>query len=131
MKDIIKRLLYGRYGFDNLTSSILCFGILFFLLYQFIHWPIFYLVSLVASIYALYRILSKDLIARRKENDAWMHFIEKKGFNPRILAKRLRDLPRYKYFKCMNCKQTMRIPRGKGKVEIKCPKCGYSFHSRT
>ena len=131
MLDFIKKLIYGRYGVDNLTCYILCFGILFSIVYNFVHWPIFYFISLAASVYALYRIFSKDFAKRQRENEAFQRFLERHGIYPHKIFRRIVDFPRYKYYRCMNCKQTIRIPRGKGRVEIRCPKCGYSFRSKT
>ena len=37
----------------------------------------------------------------------------------------------YKFYTCGQCGQKVRVPKGKGKIEITCPKCRNTFIKRT
>jgi transcription elongation factor Elf1 len=37
----------------------------------------------------------------------------------------------YYYFKCPTCGQPMRVPRGLGKVQIRCRSCSSQFETRS
>lgn len=131
MRDFLRKLLYGRYGVDQFSTAIVICSVVLSLLYTFTHWSVFYILSTASMLYAIYRIFSRNIAKRQKENAMWMsHSIKLNKFSHK-LVRRVKDFPHYKYYKCMNCKQTIRVPRGKGRVEIKCPKCGYSFRSKT
>ncbi len=131
MRNFLRKLFYGRYGIDTLATWILMSSAVLSLLYSLSRWTIFYLLSCGLFIYGLFRMFSKNFVKRQQENYRWCNFQNKYLSRNSKLIRRIKDFPKYKYFKCMNCKQTIRIPRGKGKVEIRCPKCGYSFRSKT
>lgn len=127
----LNKMLYGRYGVDQFATALVVGSVVFSLLFTFTHWAIFYILSSVLLVYAVYRIFSKNFARRQRENIFWQNIAIKGKKVSHILVRRTKDFPKYKYYKCMNCKQTIRIPRGKGRVEIRCPKCGYSFRSKT
>ena len=131
MRDFLRKFLYGRYGVDQFSTALVIGSVVLSLLYTISHVRLFYLVSSVLIVYALFRIFSKNFANRQKENLAWLKYSSKGKKASRKCIRRIQDLPHYKYYNCMNCKQTIRVPRGKGRVEIRCPKCGYSFRSKT
>jgi len=131
MRDFLRKFLYGRYGVDQFSTALVIGSVVLSLLYTISHVRLFYLVSSVLIVYALFRIFSKNFANRQKENLAWLNFSNKGKKASKKYVRRIKDLPHYKYYNCMNCKQTIRVPRGKGRVEIRCPKCGYSFRSKT
>lgn len=131
MRNFLRKLLYGRYGVDQFSTAIVICSVVLSLLYTFTHWSVLYILSTASMLYAIYRILSRNFAKRQKENALWMNYSAKLNKSSRKFMRRVKDLPHYKYYKCMNCKQTIRVPRGKGRVEIRCPKCGYSFRSKT
>lgn len=131
MRDYLRKLMYGRYGVDQFSLVLMTTSIGFTVLGLLFRSQLMNFLSTVFIIYALFRTFSKNFPKRQKENTSWLYLagISNKFFNRSV--RRLKDFPHYKYYKCMNCKQTIRVPRGKGKVEIRCPKCGYSFRSKT
>lgn len=131
MRNFFRKILYGRYGVDQFTTALIVGSVVLSLLYSFFHIRIFYLTSSVLVVYALFRMFSKNFANRQKENTLWLNFFGKSKKTSKKYIRMAKDLPHYRYFKCMNCKQTIRVPRGKGNVEIRCPKCGYSFRSKT
>ena len=124
---MFRRFMYGRNGFDGLCLALLLAAfvlnfvnsILYALLHLVILYGILSLASYALLFYGLYRALSHNLAARRVELRKWQSFLT-----------RLRDRDN-RYFHCPNCKQTVRVPRHRGKLNIRCPKCGERFTRKT
>ena len=89
-----------------------------------------YLVSIAAWVYALFRIFSRNLTKRRGENQRWMSWIWRMKSSQQGARARHADKA-HKYFTCKNCKTICRVPVGKGKIIITCPKCGAQIHAKT
>ena len=116
--------MIGRYGQDHLNVFLLIVAILLTLLGSLLRLGILYLISYAVLIVCFFRLLSRNITARRKENDRFIRFwwpIRTRFFN---FFRRLKDGRKFKYFQCSGCHCTLRVPRGKGKVQITCPKCG-------
>lgn len=113
----IKRFMYGRYGTDTLNLVLI---IAAFLCNLFGRNYILYLISLALITLALLRMFSRNIAARRREN-AWLTGL----FKPRADAKT------HRHFACPKCRQKVRVPKGKGKIMITCPKCGEKFAKKT
>ena len=127
-----RRFMYGRYGSDELnialliaavavglTNSFLSLFFRGFTVYTQIISPVFYLLMLGLLGFSLFRSFSRNIYARQKEN-RWF----------RNMWQRLRDR-KNRYYRCPKCKQTVRVPKGKGKISIRCPKCGEKFIKKT
>ena len=67
----------------------------------------------------LYRMLSKSTYRRYQENRRFLQLID-----------RIKDR-KNRYYKCPKCKQLVRVPRGKGKISITCPRCKEKFVKKT
>ena len=123
--------MQGRNGADQLnTFLIICSFVLWFIE--------LWAPSLVLSaaiwgllIWAFFRMFSRNLTARRQENYkfcTWLYRV--RGWFaglPGVMRER-RD---YRRFRCPNCGQKVRVPRGRGKVRVTCPRCGEKFERRT
>ena len=124
----IRRFMQGRYASDALTLFLLCVGIVIN------HIPVrHYILSILAlAIFAvaIWRMLSRNIYARQKENAAYLRiWYRVKGFFLRFKPRA--DAKTHKHFKCPKCWQEVRVPKGKGKVLITCPKCGEKFQKKT
>ena len=73
------------------------------------------LLAYIPLIWSIYRMYSRNIEARRRENTAFLRFFS-----------RLTD-KQYRYFRCPQCGQQLRVPRGRGKISITCPKCHNQF----
>ncbi len=127
----LNRFLYGRNGTDQLGVASLGAAVLLSLLSNIRGLTLLFVPSFLLLAYAVFRIISRNVTARRRENAA---FIRAFGGIPRFLrrfSERLRGMRVYKYYKCPGCKKSLRVPRGKGKVKVRCPQCGNEFVSRT
>lgn len=114
-----RRFMQGRYGTDKLNTAILVSGLIACLLSMFIRLPmlnwILTLLSYVLMGWAIFRSLSRNTYKRYQENRKYLRFVE-----------RFKDRE-HKYFDCPRCRQPVRVPRGKGKISITCPKCAEKF----
>ncbi len=119
--------MYGRYGTDQLSFALIGGGFAFYVLYVFTRSRLLYLVSLVLYGIAVFRTLSKNHTKRRIENQKFMNLWYKLKNKWVGIRADFEERKTYKHFKCPACGQKIRIPRGRGKVEIRCPKCSNRF----
>ena len=131
----LSRFMYGRNGADFLGLTIIWAAILLDVINMFIKvsavHAVIALISAVLAVIAVYRMLSRNLHKRREEN---RKFMEKIG-DPvrryfRFAKTKTRD-KEHKYFTCTSCAAVCRVPRGKGKIVITCPKCGNQIHGKS
>ncbi len=112
------RFMQGRYGTDQLNTFILILGVVLCVVSMLMPSPvnlIFTLLAYVCMGVAIFRMLSRNTYKRYLENRKYLSF---RG--------RLKDRD-HKYFDCPRCRQPVRVPKGKGKIAITCPKCKEKF----
>ena len=115
----LRRFMEGRYGSDKLNNVILGAAMVTVILALFIRNP---LVNLIAHgvayalmFWSIFRTLSRNTYKRYRENRKFLQFFD-----------RLKDRD-HRYFDCPKCRQMVRVPRGKGKISITCPRCREKF----
>ena len=92
---------------------------------------ILWAVAIALLVYAYFRVFSKNIYRRQSENAKHLSRVAKCKGGWQRFCQRIKDMRYYKYFKCPDCKATLRVPRKKGKVAITCKKCGKRFTGRT
>ena len=127
MKERMQRFMAGRYGNDQLNQFIFIVAIISMVLEIITRQSLFYTLTLVLLILAYVRVFSRNINKRYEEN---MKFLQKKDailnkFRKQIYYAAQRR--NYHIYTCPQCKQKIRIPKGKGKISITCPKCRTSF----
>ena len=119
----LQRFMAGRYGTDRLNMAILGVGLAACLISAFFRNPLVNLILTALSyglmIWAITRTLSRNVYKRYQENRKFLQFFD-----------RLRDR-QHRYYDCPKCRQVVRVPRGKGKISITCPKCQEKFIRKT
>ena len=126
MKEKLYRFMQGRYGTDQLNRFIMILTVVLLVISMF-GLRFLYVPGLLLLIYAYFRMLSKNLYKRRAENAVYMRYEYKvKQFFATIKRDRVQRKTHHIY-RCPSCRQKIRLPRGKGRIEIKCPKCGQAF----
>ena len=131
MKEKFMRFMYGRYGVDSFGRFMMWTGIIMFLLSGFFRWNILYNQALVILIYTYFRNFSRNIYKRSSENQSFLKAtagIRNFWWNQKKLFKQRKT---HHIYKCPSCKQKIRVPRGKGKIEIRCPKCQTTFIKRS
>ena len=119
----MRRFMMGRYGTDKLNMVILGAGLIASLFSVFIRFTPANLLLTVISYalmgWAIFRNLSRNTYKRYQENRKYLMFLQ-----------RIKD-KEHRYFDCPRCHQQVRVPRGKGKIAISCPKCKEKFIRKT
>ena len=136
-REKIARFLYGRYGADNLYNALFVFELILLFIATILNVlgniepilaiisMVLYVASLGLLIFAMYRFFSRNIAKRRRENQAWLRFKAKFRHKPK---RRLPpDTADHIFRSCPHCKATLRLPREKGKHEVRCPRCGEKF----
>ena len=118
-----QHFMMGRYGTDQLNMWILGAGVIFCLASLLIPSPLAKLILTLISYgllaLSIFRCFSRNTYKRYRENRRF-----------RMLLERFKDRE-HRYFDCPKCHQSVRVPRHKGKIAIKCPKCGEKFIRKT
>lgn len=125
----LRKVMYGRYGGDQLSMFLVGVYLVLYLLSLLPHMGGLSWLATLIIVVALYRCLSHRIDRRRAEN---VKFLEL--FGPviryfRLLHTMHKDKD-HRYFKCPNCGQRLRVPKGKGKITITCRNCGVSFEEK-
>lgn len=131
MKEKFMRFMYGRYGVDKLSKHLVYGAVIASIVSIFLPIGILYPLSLVMIIWGYFRIFSRNHAKRYQEGMAYERFLAKIKKGPNQLKYEMQQRKGYRIFKCPNCKQRMRIPKGRGNVEIRCRKCSTVFRKRT
>ena len=130
MRNAIQRFMYGRYGSDQFGFFLLGLSVTLSLLATILDLGILNLLAEVVIFYALFRMLSRNTYKRREENNKFLRKV-----NPFLKWFRLQQTMRrdkaHRYFKCPNCSQYLRVPRGKGKITVTCRSCRASFQEKS
>ncbi len=128
LKRRFNQFMRGRYGHDQLNTVILIFYLIFLLVADFVRSDqathTFNLLSLFTMLLFLLRSFSKNIHQRSKENDQFIKLRDQ------LMTKTTKPQTT-KIFRCPNCSQKVRVPKGRGKIEITCPKCGHHFDKRS
>ena len=122
LKESLRRFMMGRYGTDKLNTLLLGVAVALTL----VSFAIEGLPNLIAVLCSyilmglvIFRSLSRNTYQRHKENRWYLNLLE-----------RMKDRD-HKYFACPKCRQSVRVPKGKGKIAITCPKCRERFIKKT
>ena len=118
------------YGFDGFSCCLLVISILLNLLTGL--WPSqtvkqFNLISYLPLLYCIFRVFSHNYEKRERENEWFLRIIRPICENVIERREEKAEAKLFRFFNCPVCKQKLRVPKGKGKVEITCPKCGNKF----
>ncbi len=142
MRNRFEDFMYGRYGNDQFNQFLSVIALAVLVVNLFVKIPFLWMGALALLIWTYFRMLSRNTSRRYAENERFLSFISRfrRGGSTggyaggRSAAERRAEREQrkiYRYFVCPHCSQKVRVPRGKGKIEITCPKCRTSFIKRT
>ena len=125
MKERISKFFLGRNGMDELNRFMNITALVLLALGIFVR--LFSSLGMAVFILTVYRTMSRNLYKRSQENDGYLQIKGRVKSWIAIQKKRFAERKTHCYFRCPSCKQTVRVPKGKGKISIICPKCGTAF----
>ncbi len=133
----IARFLYGRYGADSLYNGLFIAVLVMLFAGTILNVlgrvePVLAIISLVLYMlalgllaFALFRFFSRNIAARRRENEAWLRFLRK--FRRKPKTRLPADTADHIFRACPHCRSTLRLPRQTGHHTVKCPRCAQVF----
>ena len=123
LKSGLRFFMLGRYGTDKLNLTLLGVALAASAMGMFFRHPAIALLMTAVSyglmIWAIFRMLSRNTYQRYRENRKFLQLLEQ-----------WKDR-QHRYYNCPRCRQTVRVPRGKGKISITCPRCKEQFIKKT
>ena len=135
MRAWFTRLMAGRNGPDHLNRFLSVVFLILSVCSMFVRNPrlasVLYTLSMALFFYVMFRMLSRNIYRRQQENGAYLRERYKITSWWNGLRDRWAQRKDYKFYKCPSCRTRLRVPRGKGKLNIVCRKCGTSFQRRT
>ncbi len=143
----LSEFMRGRRGWDQFGFFLMVASFIIEIAGNILRMRIVYYVGLALFFYCIFRIFSKNLYKREQENQKYMRLVYRLK-NGREIRKQKKagtytydeDERRrngaggstvYAYYYCPSCKQQVRIPAGKGKVNVTCPRCGEKFSANS
>lgn len=127
MKEKLIRFMQGRYGVDAFSKFILGLAFAFIILSMLFTGGFFSFLSTLLLIYCYFRIFSKNISKRYQENMVYLKYQNKVLSKFRKTQSEMKQRKTHHIYRCPSCKQKIRVPKGRGKIAIRCPKCNTEF----
>ena len=130
MRNWLRKVMTGRYGVDEFSRFLNTTAMLSLVLSVLFDNGIsvfFLLVAFGSLLWNYTRMFSRNTYKRRAENNVYLTIRYNLTRKLTGLKQRMQQKKYYRFYKCPKCGITTRVPKGKGKIRITCPKCGESF----
>ena len=131
MREKFARFMSGRYGADQLSRFMVTAALVLMVINLFLGWGILSILVLALLVLCYFRMFSRNYQKRYEEN---LRYTQATARYRYWLSKQ-KDLWEqrkvYHIYRCPSCKQKVRVPRGKGKIIVTCPKCHTEFQKRS
>ncbi len=121
------QFMQGRYGADQMGQMLSAVSMVFLIISLFSRNQAWFLLAVIGIVYNYFRMFSKNISKRYAENQKYLTMTA--GIRRKIASwkSQLAQRKIYHIYRCPGCKQKIRVPRGRGKIEIRCPKCNTRF----
>ena len=130
IRQALMRFMYGRNGIDQLGTFTLVLYLILWVVQLVSHWFFLFILEYLLLLLTLFRMLSRNLSRRRAENARFLQLVRPVCGRCKSCCARMKDRE-HRYFKCPNCGQRMRVPRGKGRITVHCRSCGATFEEKS
>ena len=127
MREKFRQFMVGRYGTDGLNQALSIASIVMLLISLLTRISLFTWLGLVLLILCYYRSLSRNISKRTEENYRYYTLKDRVDGKFRGLKDQWANRKLYHYYRCPKCRQKLRVPRGRGRIQISCPRCGTQF----
>ena len=137
MRDKFNKFMQGRYGVDELSRFTMGVALALIILTMFVNivnrsvGSVLDFLGIAAIVYAYFRIFSRNIQQRYAENQKYLQMTSKLRLRFNKEKNLMKQRKTHHIYACPGCGQKIRIPKGKGKIEIECPKCHTKFVKRS
>ena len=131
IRNFIRNFMIGRYGPDHLGVAIILLSLALSLVHSFTRLSIILYIAYAIALLALFRILSRNITKRRAENDRFIRYWWPLKTKIKQSYTNFKQRKTHRFFKCPGCRNVLRVPRGKGRIQVTCPKCSERFPAKT
>ena len=118
-----RRATAGCYGTDELSQFLVRAAFIILLLSLIKPLRFLYAFSVLIMLSVLYRCYSKNMEKRYAERERYLRFTDRWKEEKFYRQSQWMNRKTHRYFRCKHCKAILRVPRGMGKIEVRCPKC--------
>ena len=127
MREKFMRFMAGRYGTDSFSKFLLAVTFICLVVNMFLRIPGVYLFGLLLLVYCYFRMFSRNYAARSAENAFFLKATAgiRRFFGKQRSHAKIRKT--HHLYKCRQCGKYVKVPKGKGKIQITCPACKYQF----
>lgn len=126
----LRKFMTGRRGSDELSLALLIAGLIISLLSSIFGSALLYWIGLALYVVSLFRMFSRNLTKRYEENRKYVEWLQKTKTSLSQAKVRLKNMRKYKYFKCPECGTLLKLPRKVGEVTVTCGKCRHQFKKK-
>ena len=134
MRNWLQRVMAGRYGVDEYSrflNVVALVSLVLSILFNNGLSVFFWLLAIISLVWTYFRMFSRNTYKRRAENNAYLTIRYSMTRKLSGLKQRMQQKRYYLFYKCPKCGITTRVPKGKGKIRITCPKCGEIFQRKS
>ena len=127
----VMQFMQGRYGADQFSRFLIYLSLILLVITLFCRNNFIYYIAVIVLFYSYFRMLSRNISRRYAENQKYLSLRYKVVGRFNWIRLRIKDSKTHRIFKCPSCSQKIRVPKGKGRISIKCPKCRIEFIKKT
>ena len=127
----MKSFMYGRYGYDELSQFLSKTALLCVIVGLFAYPGFFCGLAMALYLVTMFRMYSKNIMKRKQERDAYLRRTQPLRDWQALQKRKFNDRKTHKFYRCSQCKTSLRVPKGKGKIKIHCPQCGAEIVKKT
>ena len=127
MREKLRRFMIGRYGTDGLNQFLSIASLVLLLIAIVSRIRLFTWLSAAPLLFCCYRTFSRSISKRTEENYKFYTLKDRVDNKFRGLKEQWANRKVYHYYRCPQCRQKLRVPRGRGRIQISCPRCGTQF----
>lgn len=127
MREKFYRFMAGRNGMDALAKAENTLILILLIISIFTRLPFLYSLAILLMVHMYFRVFSKNTAKRYQENQTYVNFRYRVITKMHKMKKEFADRKVYRFYRCPMCKQKVRVPKGRGRIAITCPKCREEF----
>ena len=127
MREKFRQFMIGRYGTDGLNQFLSMSSIVMLLVSLLTRVSLFAWLGAALLILCYCRSLSRNISKRTEENYRFYSLKDRFSNKFRSLKEQWANRKLHHYYRCPQCRQKLRVPRGRGRIQISCPRCGTQF----